>query len=141
MNQPYTYSRLVNFIEKTQEVPRELQQLRSMEIKTLGYSISNNIIPAVKITRPERKNKEAILILGRQHPCETVGSFIGEEMMRFMMQDNPISSFLLNTYDFIILPMVNPDGVIHGSSRCNMAGLDLNRQWGEGSIKVLVVGM
>lgn len=25
--------------------------------------------------------------------------------------------------------MVNPDGVIHGNSRCNFAGLDLNRQW------------
>jgi len=25
--------------------------------------------------------------------------------------------------------MVNPDGVIHGSSRCNLAGLDLNRHW------------
>lgn len=25
--------------------------------------------------------------------------------------------------------MVNPDGVIYGNSRCNLAGLDLNRQW------------
>lgn len=25
--------------------------------------------------------------------------------------------------------MVNPDGVIHGNSRCNLAGLDLNRNW------------
>lgn len=35
--------------------------------------------------------------------------------------------------------MVNPDGVIHGASRCNMAGLDLNRQWGDNVIKVLFV--
>jgi hypothetical protein len=32
--------------------------------------------------------------------------------------------------------MVNPDGVIHGSSRCNLAGFDLNRQWDEFLIKV-----
>lgn len=32
--------------------------------------------------------------------------------------------------------MVNPDGVIHGMSRCNMSGLDLNRHWGEDTIKV-----
>ena len=31
--------------------------------------------------------------------------------------------------------MVNPDGVIHGNSRCNFAGLDLNRQWMKDSIK------
>ena len=34
--------------------------------------------------------------------------------------------------------MVNPDGVIHGVSRCNMAGLDLNRQWGDNIIKVFL---
>lgn len=37
---------------------------------------------------------------------------------------------LLNQFGFIFVPMVNPDGVIYGNSRCNMAGLDLNRQWG-----------
>jgi murein tripeptide amidase MpaA len=25
--------------------------------------------------------------------------------------------------------MVNPDGVIEGNSRCNLSGVDLNRQW------------
>jgi murein tripeptide amidase MpaA len=33
--------------------------------------------------------------------------------------------------------MVNPDGVIHGMARCNMAGFDLNRQWGDNIIKVI----
>ncbi len=27
--------------------------------------------------------------------------------------------------------MVNPDGVIHGNSRCSLRGLDLNRCWGK----------
>ncbi len=38
---------------------------------------------------------------------------------------------MLNKYRIVIIPMVNPDGVIHGNSRCNLAGLDLNRKWGE----------
>jgi murein tripeptide amidase MpaA len=25
--------------------------------------------------------------------------------------------------------MLNPDGVIHGNNRCNLAGADLNRKW------------
>lgn len=33
--------------------------------------------------------------------------------------------------------MVNPDGVIYGHSRCNLAGLDLNRQWGLESVREL----
>lgn len=36
----------------------------------------------------------------------------------------------------MIIPMVNPDGVIHGNSRCNLAGLDLNRNWGSEVLKV-----
>ncbi len=35
--------------------------------------------------------------------------------------------------------MINPDGVIHGMSRTNMAGLDLNRQWSETTIKVSII--
>lgn len=58
--------------------------------------------------------------------------------MNFLLEKNNISDYLMDTYDFVIVPMVNPDGVIHGSSRCNMAGLDLNRQWGDYIIKVLL---
>lgn len=27
--------------------------------------------------------------------------------------------------------MVNPDGVVHGNSRLNLQGVDINRQWME----------
>jgi murein tripeptide amidase MpaA len=39
------------------------------------------------------------------------------------------TKYLLTNYTVVVIPMVNPDGVIHGNSRCNLAGLDLNRQW------------
>lgn len=29
--------------------------------------------------------------------------------------------------------MINPDGVIIGNSRCSLAGVDLNRRWGDPS--------
>lgn len=28
-----------------------------------------------------------------------------------------------------VVPMLNPDGVIHGNTRCSLLGVDLNRQW------------
>lgn len=37
--------------------------------------------------------------------------------------------FLLETYDIYVIPMVNPDGVIHGNSRTNLCGYDVNREW------------
>lgn len=35
------------------------------------------------------------------------------------------------------MPMLNPDGVVYGNSRCNLSGLDINRQWGPYSMKEL----
>jgi len=69
--------------------------------------------------------------VARQHPCETVGSFIVENIIKQLNnQEDPIINFLLKSFEIIIVPMANPDGVIHGNSRCNMSGLDINRQWG-----------
>ena len=30
---------------------------------------------------------------------------------------------------YIFIPMLNPDGVIHGNFRCDFSGVDLNRVW------------
>jgi murein tripeptide amidase MpaA len=45
-----------------------------------------------------------------------VGSSLGARLLR----DNFI---------FKIIPMLNPDGVINGHTRCSIAGVDLNRVW------------
>lgn len=39
------------------------------------------------------------------------------------------SPLLTNGFEFVVLPIVNPDGVIYGNFRTNLAGFDLNRQW------------
>lgn len=52
-----------------------------------------------------------------------VGSSIGARVLR----DN---------FVFKIIPMLNPDGVINGNTRCNLSGVDLNRQWIEPNKKL-----
>ncbi|KAF1789393.1 Peptidase M14, carboxypeptidase A [Phytophthora cactorum] len=37
--------------------------------------------------------------------------------------------FLRHHFVFKVVPMLNPDGVIHGNYRCSLAGTDLNRRW------------
>lgn len=39
----------------------------------------------------------------------------------------------MKKYRFVIVPMVNVDGVIYGNFRCDISGDDLNRQWTEPS--------
>lgn len=36
---------------------------------------------------------------------------------------------LRDNYIFKIVPMINVDGVINGSARCSLYGVDLNRCW------------
>jgi len=43
------------------------------------------------------------------------------------------AKILRENFIFKIVPMLNIDGVVNGSNRCNLAGVDLNRQWMEPS--------
>ncbi len=63
--------------------------------------------------------------MGRQHPGETVGSYVLEGFLKKIIKEDQ----LLKQYEIIAIPMVNPDGVIYGNFRTNLAGFDLNRQW------------
>jgi cytosolic carboxypeptidase protein 2/3 len=51
----------------------------------------------------------------------------------FIVEDSKEASKLRNAAVVKCIPMLNPDGVVCGNSRCNLAGLDLNRQWSEPS--------
>ena len=46
------------------------------------------------------------------------------------------AKILRDNFVFKIVPMLNPDGVINGSTRCNLAGADLNRIWNDPQRKI-----
>ena len=50
-------------------------------------------------------------------------------MFEFLMSDRKEARFLRKQYTFIMIPCLNPDGVIAGNYRNSTAGVDLNRQW------------
>jgi murein tripeptide amidase MpaA len=45
-------------------------------------------------------------------------------------EDKSMVAFLLEKFEFYIIPMLNVDGVINGNYRCSLASCDLNRKWG-----------
>ena len=75
------------------------------------------------------KNKKAVFMIGRQHPGETVGSHVIKGCLDFLLTECDEAKKLREIYDFHIVPMMNPDGVIVGNSRTGFAGCDLNRRW------------
>ena len=75
--------------------------------------------------------RKAVVIIGRQHPGETVGSYVVKGIVDFLMGDSEEAKKLREIYVFKIVPMMNPDGVLVGNSRTSFAGCDLNRRWGK----------
>jgi murein tripeptide amidase MpaA len=45
-------------------------------------------------------------------------------------EDKFMVDYLLEKFEFYIIPMLNVDGVINGNYRCSLASCDLNRKWG-----------
>lgn len=68
--------------------------------------------------------------MARQHPGETWSSYLMDEFIHSLVSLTiPECQYLLNNFIFKIVPMINVDGVISGNFRCDLTGMDLNRNW------------
>lgn len=74
-------------------------------------------------------NKPLIVIAARHHPGETVASFAMEGFMSALFDHSLDSISLLKNFSFLLLPMINVDGVICGYYRPSLTGYDMNRSW------------
>ena len=95
--------------------------------------VSNNS-SNIKLSNSDSKiidDRQAVIIIARQHPGETVGSFVIQGCIDFLMGNSEEAKKLREIYLFKIVPMMNPDGVLVGNSRTSFAGCDLNRRWGK----------
>ena len=68
-------------------------------------------------------------MLFRVHPGETPSSWMMRGVIQFLTGSSDTARALRDRFVFKIVPMLNPDGVIIGNTRCNLAGRDLNRQY------------
>lgn len=84
-------------------------------------------IPAMVITDPKTPDseKKVVLMVGRIHPGESNGSIVLWGLVRYLCSKE--ASYLRKTTVFVVVPMVNPDGVVLGNSRTGVLGKDLNR--------------
>ena len=73
--------------------------------------------------------KPVVVITARVHPGESNSSYAMHGLLEFLLSDHPHAVALRNTFVFKIVPMLNPDGVIHGNYRCCLAATDLNRRY------------
>lgn len=116
-NYPYSYTRLQEDLFEIITCKRRSMFLtRGLLCRTLAA----NRVDLLTITDPRtnaRLNKQTIVISARVHPGETVSSFMIKGLIESLLEDSSDAHYLRNHFIFKIIPMVNPDGVIHGNYR------------------------
>ena len=73
--------------------------------------------------------KPVVIIVARTHPGETNSSFAMEGLMKVLFGNSPLGNRLRSSFSWLLIPMMNPDGVICGFYRPSLAGYDVNRIW------------
>ena len=67
--------------------------------------------------------KAVVVVFARQHPGETAGSWLIEGFVGKLFDLDHSNIY------WIIVPMINIDGVVLGNNRTGMLGFDFNRHW------------
>jgi len=108
---------------------RWLEELAAHEeIRTavIGKSVEDRPIVLAKTAN----KKEAILLIGRQHPAEVPGALAMRNFVRVVLGDSELARRFRERFTLLIIPLMNPDGVAKGHWRHNSGRTDLNRDWG-----------
>ncbi len=85
---------------------------------------------AIEGLKSRKRGREAVVLIGRQHPPETTGAVAFFAFAERMLADDPLAKRFRKRFGLLIIPMLNPDGVEHGQWRHNSRGVDINRDWG-----------
>jgi hypothetical protein len=94
----------------------------------LGRSHDGRPIKAVRLGNATAPR--LVVLLGRQHPPEVTGAMAMNAFslaIARLIRSGAIDS---KQFQFLIVPLLNPDGVARGHWRANLGGADLNRDWG-----------
>jgi len=109
----YSYGWYRQFIESLPENSLLLEK------RVEGISACGRQIWCVRLADPSvpESEKTRLLVTARLHPYETSGSYIAEEIIRFLMDGGEEAGGILRRSVIYLLPMVNPDGVALGMNQ------------------------
>jgi len=125
------YVPVYNFSRWTTLVERDSDHPRVAEARVIGTSLGGRPIHLLRIADPASSGelKPALWAVARQHPAETGGSWKAEGLLEWLLSDDPQAGAMLERGDVYLAGFLNPDGVVIGNYRANLAGVNLNRVW------------
>lgn len=96
----------------------------------LGKSAEGREIPGLTIAGHAGGQRETVVLVGRQHPPEVTGALAMFPFVETLLGDSELARAYRARFDTVVVPMLNPDGVVRGHWRHGTGGKDLNRDWG-----------
>ncbi|KAJ9439065.1 Cytosolic carboxypeptidase NnaD [Diplonema papillatum] len=133
---PFTYTDLQIYLRSLEEASKR-QTVYKLKRSVLCTTVQGRRCDVLKISRKSprkkaggsEKEKKYVVVSGRVHPGETNASWVIKGMLDYLTSNKSCSVDLLDSYRFVFIPMLNPDGVAIGNYRCDTNGYDLNRCW------------
>jgi len=128
---PYTYTDLSAYLNHIAADPAKRNRVRR---SVICQTIAGNNIDLLTITtfnndKESLKKRKGVVLMSRVHPGETNASWLMKGLIDFLLGPALDAKVLRDNFIIKVVPMLNPDGVINGSYRCGLAGVDLNRCW------------
>lgn len=99
------------------------------EYLTIGKSRMERDMIGLDIGIGDKKQKDIIAVISRQHPPEVTGYLAMQAFIEAILADTPLSNDFRRKYRVLVFPLMNPDGVDMGHWRHSSGGIDLNRDW------------
>ncbi|KAM4777812.1 cytosolic carboxypeptidase 2 [Cyanocitta cristata] len=125
---PYTYSDLQRYLRALVADPA---RSRYCAVQALCHSLAGNTVYLLTITGPGSvAGKRVVVASARVHPGESGSSWAMRGFLNFLLSAHVDARLLRRLFVFKVVPMLNPDGVVVGNSRCSLAGRDPNRAYG-----------
>ena len=124
---PYTYSRLTAYLKQLSALSPGC-----IRVNRLCTSIQKRDTHLLTVSSPDNlvADKQTIVFLtSRVHPGESPASFVCQGIIDFLASEHPAAFALRERVVFMLVPMLNPDGVVLGNYRSSLMGEDLNRHW------------
>jgi len=125
---PYTYSHLQTFLDYlcSRSFASSFIQRRSTLCRTIG-DLHCEALEIGETDLDLMAEKHVVVVTARVHPGEANSSWMMQGFLQFLCSDAEEASALRRNRVWLVVPMLNPDGVVLGNYRCGLAGVDLNR--------------
>jgi len=109
---------------------KQVANHKDVNFQTIGKSKLKRDLVGLDIYNGDKKDKDIIVVLSRQHPPEVTGYLAMQSFVEEILKEDRLQKDFRKKYRILVFPLLNPDGVDLGHWRHNAGGIDLNRDWG-----------